>query len=329
LWWNANTISHNFLHLPFFRADRANRFYSLYLSVLLGFPQSLWRALHLAHHESRSNIRWFEPVVILESALVLVLWAVLLTLNTGFLLTIYLPGFTLGMALCYLHGQLEHRPATSSHYGMLYNIPFFNDGYHVEHHDRPQCHWTRLPAHRGDMRVSRYPAVLRWLDLLSLAGLERMVLRSGNLQHWVLERHEQATRKLLRLAGPIESVTIVGGGLFPRSIRIFRRLLPGVRITVIDANLDHIATARRFLTAAGIDGNVNFMHAQFDVGSFDTSADLWVAPLSLIGDRKRLCQHPPARLTLIHDWLWNRGPDKSAIVSLLLLKRINLVRSRA
>jgi hypothetical protein len=71
------------------------------------------------------------------------------------------------------------------------------------------------------------------------------------------------------------------------------------------------------------------MHAQFDVGSFDTSADLWVAPLSLIGDRKRLYRQPPARLTLVHDWLWNRGPENSASVSPLLLKRINLVRSSA
>ena len=30
LWWGANTVSHNFIHLPFFRSSQAN---SLYLAV--------------------------------------------------------------------------------------------------------------------------------------------------------------------------------------------------------------------------------------------------------------------------------------------------------
>src|SRR5215470_10749732 len=50
LWWNANTISHNFIHRPFFRVRAANAAFSCYLSLLLGFPQSLWRARHLEHH---------------------------------------------------------------------------------------------------------------------------------------------------------------------------------------------------------------------------------------------------------------------------------------
>src|SRR6266516_4888445 len=50
LWWNANTISHNFVHLPFFRSRAANVWFAAYLSLLLGFPQSLWAARHRAHH---------------------------------------------------------------------------------------------------------------------------------------------------------------------------------------------------------------------------------------------------------------------------------------
>src|ERR1051325_648190 len=56
LWWNANTISHNFIHRPFFTSRRANRGYAVFLSALLGFPQSLWRQRHLRHHaEGRMN----------------------------------------------------------------------------------------------------------------------------------------------------------------------------------------------------------------------------------------------------------------------------------
>src|SRR5690349_14605462 len=55
LWWNSNTIAHNFLHKPFFRARSANRLFALYLSVLLGIPQTIWRGRHLAHH---AGVRW-------------------------------------------------------------------------------------------------------------------------------------------------------------------------------------------------------------------------------------------------------------------------------
>src|SRR6266487_6630815 len=46
LWWNANTVSHNFIHLPFFRSGGANRLYSFYLTLVLGFPHSWWRERH-------------------------------------------------------------------------------------------------------------------------------------------------------------------------------------------------------------------------------------------------------------------------------------------
>jgi fatty acid desaturase len=54
IWWNSNTISHNFIHRPFFRTRAANLLFGVYLSVLLGIPQSLWRDRHLAHH---ANVR--------------------------------------------------------------------------------------------------------------------------------------------------------------------------------------------------------------------------------------------------------------------------------
>src|SRR5262249_18786876 len=55
LWWNSNTISHNFIHRPFFRSRLLNALFALYLSVLLGIPQSIWRDRHLAHHR---GARW-------------------------------------------------------------------------------------------------------------------------------------------------------------------------------------------------------------------------------------------------------------------------------
>src|SRR5262245_65250874 len=42
LWWNSNTIAHYFIHRPFFRSSALNVAFSLFLSGLLGVPQTLW-----------------------------------------------------------------------------------------------------------------------------------------------------------------------------------------------------------------------------------------------------------------------------------------------
>ena len=57
LWWTANTAAHNFIHTPFFRSRRLNRVYSLYLSAVMGIPQSLWRDRHLRHHRGPAIAR--------------------------------------------------------------------------------------------------------------------------------------------------------------------------------------------------------------------------------------------------------------------------------
>ena len=49
VWWNANTVSHLFIHRPFFRRRAANACVAALLTATLGFPQSLWRDRHLAH----------------------------------------------------------------------------------------------------------------------------------------------------------------------------------------------------------------------------------------------------------------------------------------
>src|SRR5262249_45302392 len=152
-------------------------------------------------------------------------------------LTCYLPGYLGGLALCWLHGFFEHRRGTTSHHGRIYNWLFFNDGYHIEHHRHPDAHWTCLPLHGHDAGdVSRWPAVLRWLDTFSLEGLERFILRSPTLQRLVLQCHERAFRKLLPHLGTVRRVAIVGGGLWPRTAIILHRLLPAARLIVIDMN---------------------------------------------------------------------------------------------
>jgi hypothetical protein len=320
LWWNSNTIAHYFIHKPFFRAGILNKTFALYQSVLLGIPQVIWRERHLAHH---ANVPWrwrWSGELIVQIALILVLWTILLQRNPTCFLTVYLPGVVLGLSLCWLHGYFEHYRGTISHHGRLYNALFFNDGYHIEHHARPGLHWTLLSAHAlPDVHTSRWPAVLRWLDLLSLEGLEHWVLRSPRLQRFVLARHERAFGRLLPQFDHAPRVAIVGGGLFPRTLLVLQRLLPRAQFTVIDRSADNIATARSL-----VQGQVEFRHEAYDVTRVE-GFDVLVFPLAFMGDRQAVYRQPPAPLVFVHDWLWHsRGA--SAIISLLLCKRLNLVR---
>lgn len=335
LWWNANTISHYFIHRPFFRRRGANRVFAAYLSVLLGFPHALWRERHLAHHAGIAARTRLSHDLVMQTALVLAAWSAMLAVAPQVFLSVYVPGWAAGLLLCAAHGYYEHAHGTTSHYGRLYNLLLFNDGYHAEHHAHPSAHWTRLPAHYDPRaRVSRWPAPMRWLEGDGLILLERLALRSPTLQRFLLRTHERAFRQLLTDAGGLERtsprIAIVGGGLFPRTALVLRRILPDARLTIIDANLTHLNAAREW----PIGGDVEFVHERFrglrphpepPSPSATSVADVVILPLSFEGDRDALYDRPPARTVIIHDWLWRRR-GVSRLVSVALLKRINLVR---
>ena len=320
VWWNSNTIAHYFLHAPFFRTRQFNILFALYLSVLLGIPQSVWRERHLAHHAgARPRLR-FSHRMAAEIVLIATMWGTLLAFAPGFFLTVYAPGYLLGLMLCGLHGHYEHPSGkTMSYYGRLYNRLFFNDGYHVEHHANPQICWAALPELAlPDVVASRWPAILRWLDYFSLDALERMVLRLSYLQRFILQRHGRALDSLLS-GRPVARAAIVGGGLFPRTALLLQRLIPDAELVVIDARAESIDIARAFLPLG-----VALVHDRYDPERH-CGFDLVVIPLAYEGDRAALYRQPPAPLLLVHDWLWRRR-GSSRIVSWLLLKRLNLLR---
>jgi hypothetical protein len=345
LWWTANTVAHNFIHTPFFRSRAANRGFALYLSALMGVPQGLWRDRHLRHHREALaapnqpplKLRW-TPDIAVELGIVIGIWLAMVAFAPSFFVAVYVPGYLAGLCLCHLQGHFEHAGGTTSHYGWLYNRLFFNDGYHVEHHRHPGEHWTRLPQTADPSAPrSRWPPVLRWLgrfdsprslragrfDSLpslragALEQLERIALRSRMLQRFLLASHERAFRTLLAQVPRARRVTIVGGGLFPRTALILRKLLPDATLSIVDAQSEHLEIARRLV------GGVELRHEFFDAHSPD-AADLVVVPLSFIGDRRAVYEHPPARAVLVHDWLW-RPHGGGVRVSWLLLKRLNLV----
>jgi hypothetical protein len=315
VWWNSNTIAHNLIHRPFFRSLRLNRIFSMYLSVLLGIPHTLWRERHLAHHRSE---RWRlrgSPQMAAETAAVIALWAFLAITHRRFFLLSYVPGYLVGLGLCALQGHYEHFQGVTSHYGTLYNFLCFNDGYHAEHHAHSGVHWSKLPRYtKAGVRTSRWPAPMRWLDHV-LEYLEKLVLWSPALQRFVLSKHRAALVKLVPRG--VRRVLIVGGGLFPRTSLILQELLPNAEIEIMDENAVNLETARRILGK-----RFGYIHQHYEPRQ--SGHDLVVIPLAYAGSREIVYDNPPAPAVLVHDWIWKRRGTGHTI-SVALLKRLNLI----
>ena len=72
------------------------------------------------------------------------------------------PFYYLGQSLSFLIAYYEHLGADPdnlmatgvSNYEPVYNFVFLNNGYHNEHHYRPQQHWTQMKPVRDEIRAS-------------------------------------------------------------------------------------------------------------------------------------------------------------------------------
>jgi hypothetical protein len=335
--WCSNTVSHNHLHKPLFRARSLNRALSLWLTLSTGVPQSLWRRRHFWHHAGEARAFRFRLTPSLRNeglilfVFILALFAMLET--AGSLALAF--GYLFGMGLCTVQGRMEHRGvprnhAGVSHYGFVYNALCFNDGYHAEHHRFPLEHWARLPERRlAPEAVSAWPPLLRGIEGRPsvprlLCVLERGVLLSGLLQAWVLKVHRRALADLVTaLPFAPSRVLIVGGGLFPRSFLALASLLPRSKFVIIDQSLAHIEGARAYLERAHVDlAAVEFRTGRFN-GHGVTARDLVVVPLAYEGDRSALDALRGHAAMITHDWLWRSSPV-SRRVSLLLLKRVSV-----
>ena len=129
----------------------------------------------------------------------------------------------------------------------------------------------------------------------------------------------------------LRRVTIVGGGLFPRTVLVLRKVSPQTRITIMDSNLENLRSAQGFLefwnSASDCPGGdalaqIEFIHQHYD-SSYPTRSDLVIIPLAYLGDRSALYRTGTGPF-LIHDWIWSKR-GLSTIVSRMLLKRLNLL----
>lgn len=53
--WSLDSVSHNFIHNPFFAWEPLNRLTSLVLTLELGTPQTMYKYVHMRHHAGNSD----------------------------------------------------------------------------------------------------------------------------------------------------------------------------------------------------------------------------------------------------------------------------------
>jgi fatty acid desaturase len=89
---------------------------------------------------------------IAESLALGAFWVTMALVDWRYLVYFYLPSYYLGWVLSYAEGYLEHYNAqpgnyfanSVSSYNWIYNLLWFNNGYHQEHHWDPKVHWTQM-----------------------------------------------------------------------------------------------------------------------------------------------------------------------------------------
>ena len=87
-----------------------------------------------------------------ETVVLAAFWITMAIVNWRYFVFFYLTSYYLGWVLTYMESYLEHYGAepgnpyanSVSSYHRLYNLLWFNNGYHQEHHWDPKRHWTRM-----------------------------------------------------------------------------------------------------------------------------------------------------------------------------------------
>jgi fatty acid desaturase len=145
----------------------------VFLSVFRDDPKQIFREIK---KRNAANAWWGVVEITSWVALCVVGFVV----NWKFML-FYLPFYYFGHCLSYLNGYFLHYGGNPdvplawgvSSYHKLYNLIWFNNGYHAEHHYRPKVHWTRMHAlheqikeeqAKAGVRVIKPPHALGFLD---------------------------------------------------------------------------------------------------------------------------------------------------------------------
>jgi len=89
-----------------------------------------------------------------------------------------IPFYYLGECLSHLNGYYEHYGSNPekpiawgvSTYAPIYNLTWFNNGHHAEHHFRPSVHWTQLPEMRRAIETEQRAAGVHVIETAHAFG---------------------------------------------------------------------------------------------------------------------------------------------------------------
>ena len=139
-----------------------------------------FRSDYALHYESAKKQK-LDGQILLETKVLLVFAAWLLIVNPEGVFFLYLPVWYLGKVLAYAENYLEHYRAipgnrltdSVSCYNLVFNLIWFNEGYHQEHHFRPQVHWTKVKSLRALMLPEDQRIVIRGAHWFNFALFNR------------------------------------------------------------------------------------------------------------------------------------------------------------
>ncbi len=134
-------------------------------------------------------------MALVESLVLGAFWLALFLLDWRYFLCFYLPSYYAGWVLIYAHTYVLHYGAqpgnyyanSVSSYHRLYNLIFFNNGYHQEHHWDPKAHWTQMKEVHAEIlpqmvanrtRILRGPHITAFLEDWLTRRTERRAARS-------------------------------------------------------------------------------------------------------------------------------------------------------
>lgn len=144
---------------------------SLWRYSLLGpLRTDFGRLYAMARQKKLAGLVWCE------AAALLAFYAGLAWLDWRFFLLYFVLVSYLGQVVALAENYLEHHGATPgdrktdsvSCYGRLYNLLWFNNGFHQEHHYRPFVHWRLVPRLRQEMLPESQRRVVRGTHLSNL-----------------------------------------------------------------------------------------------------------------------------------------------------------------
>lgn len=160
--------------------------YSMYRAGKDGQPEPLPKYAFLSHFRlnaielvSRLRQEGRAGMAAAEMAFLVAVVVALYFINPKGAVFFYLPMHFLCWTMSYIESYSEHYGSQSGNrlanavscYDRLYNILWFNNGYHMEHHFRPRLHWSRMEEvrqkHEPEFLANGY-RVIRGFHLLNL-----------------------------------------------------------------------------------------------------------------------------------------------------------------